>query len=127
MRFKTISIYLVVLITLSSVTARLFAANTDIAPSYGFDLSIVPDHEVANAYQANLIIRDLASTNIVAAPSIRFRSGQPAQAKSSESNGINFEFSIAINENGSSVEYNAAVLHANTVVSRSQGKISLKN
>lgn len=95
-------------------------------PAYGFDLSIVPDEQVADAYLANLVITELSSKTIVASPSIRFRAGEPAQTTSQEGSDVDFQFSVAVNKSASAAEYDITLLHANSIVSRSQGKISLK-
>src|SRR5262245_10423266 len=98
------------------------------AASYGFDVSIFPDQEIANFYQAKLVIKELASDKVIAEPTIRLRSAEQGTTSTTgeTDNGINFQFSVGVNEKDGTAEYDASVLHAKTVVSRSKGKISFK-
>ena len=124
MKFKLLSVI--------SIAGFLFSGNFFVGdgtstPSYGFDVSIVPDQQVSDAYQAKLVVKELDSNTVVAAPTIRFRAGQTANTTTAgETNGVNFQFSVAVNEKSGVAEYDAAVLQAKTIVSRSQGKISLR-
>jgi hypothetical protein len=96
--------------------------------NYGFDVSISPDSVKPGVFQAKFVISELASGKVVAAPTIRFRTGESAEATAGVSNdGVNFKFSVSVDEKGSLAEYTAAVLESTTVVSRSQAKISLRN
>ena len=107
----------------------LFTVGADTpAPSYGFDVSIFPDQEIANVYQAKLVIKELTSDKVIAEPTIRLRSAQQGTTSTTgeTDNGINFQFSVGVNEKDGTAEYDASVLHAKTVVSRSKGKISFK-
>lgn len=127
MRIQIVIVALAILIApLLSVPASFTNAGTA-SPSYGFDLSIAPDQDIANAYQAKLVITELASKKIIAAPVIRFRAGEPAQTTSQGSDDVDFQFSVAVNKTASAAEYEITLLRANTIVSHSQGKISLKS
>lgn len=109
--------------------ASLFTIYADTpTASYGFDVSIFPDEEIANVYQAKLVIKELASDKVVAEPTIRFRSAEQGTTSTTgeTENGINFQFSVGVNEKDGKAEYDASVLQAKKVVSRSQGKISLR-
>lgn len=120
------------LLSVISIVGFLFLGNFFVGagtstPSYGFDVSIVPDQQISDAYQAKLVVRELDSNMVVAAPTIRFRAGEPANTTTAGgANGVNFQFSVAVNEKDGTAEYDAAVLQANKIVSRSQGKISLR-
>jgi hypothetical protein len=114
------------------IPAFLFSATFSMSEgttkaSYGFDVSIVPDEQVSDVYQAKLVVKELDSNMVVSAPTIRFRAGERANTTTAgEANGVNFQFSVAVNEKSGVAEYDAAVLQAKTIVSRSQGKISLR-
>lgn len=103
--------------------------NAETVPSnYGFDVSISPEAATPGVFQAKFVISELASKKIVAAPTIRFRAGEPAQVTAGHpKDGVNFKFSVSIDKKGLMAEYNAVVLSSNTEISRSKAKISLGN
>ncbi|HET6266245.1 MAG TPA: hypothetical protein VFG11_00880, partial [Acidobacteriota bacterium] len=68
------------LVLLAGVLVAPKASTTAPVPqTYGFDVSIAPDTETIGAFTAILRIKELGSGKVVAQPSIRFRSGEPAQ------------------------------------------------
>ncbi|MCI0618438.1 hypothetical protein L0244_36125, partial [bacterium] len=96
--------------------------------NYGFDVSINPEATNPGVFQAKFVISELTSGKVVAAPTIRFRAGQPAETTAGDSkDGIHFKFSVSIDQKGSLAEYTAVVLNSNTEISRSQAKIALSN
>jgi hypothetical protein len=98
------------------------------ASNYGFDVSITPEVGKQGVFQAKFEISELGSGRIVASPTIRFRAGDPAEATSGDpKHGVNFKFSVSVDEKTSVAEYSAVVLESNTEISRSQAKISLSN
>ncbi|MCI0442563.1 hypothetical protein L0152_05010 [bacterium] len=103
--------------------------NAETVPSnYGFDVSINPEATNPGVFQAKLVISELASGKVVAAPTIRFRAGQAAETTVGETkDGINFKFLVSVDQKGSVAEYTAVVLDSTTEVSRSQAKITLGN
>ena len=105
-----------------------FTKAETIPSNYGFDVSINPETAKPGIFQAKLVISELTSGKVVAAPTIRFRAGQSAEATAGDpKDGVNFKFSVSVDANGSVAEYTAIVLNSNTEISRSQAKISLNN
>lgn len=126
MRFKILSIVsVIVLAVLFSWTNSSMSASNP-SPSYGFDVSIVPDQQAPGVYVAQLQVSEVASARVIAAPAIRFRAGEPSTTTTA-GDGMNFRFSVSVTQSGDAAEYDASVLNGKTVVSSSHGKISLKN
>lgn len=126
MRFKILSIVSFVVLTILFSWANSSMSASNPSPSYGFDVSIVPDQQVPGAYVAQLKVSELDSARVVAAPAIRFRAGEPSTT-TTEGEGMNFRFSVSVTQSGDAAEYDASVLNGKTVVSSSHGKISLRN
>jgi hypothetical protein len=127
MRLKLFSIVSLIIVVVVLCIANISMSAGTTSPSYSFDLSIVPAQQASDAYQAKLLIRELASNKVVAAPTVLFRAGEGANTTAGQgSDDTNFQFSVAVSKSGETAEYDASVLYAKTVVSRSQGKISLK-
>jgi hypothetical protein len=118
---------ILILIVISAFCFSYMNASS-VSSNYGFDVSITPDVAKQGVFQAKLVISELTSGKIVAAPTIRFRQGQPAEVTAVDiKDGVNFKFSVSVDETGSVAEYSAAVLQSNTEISRSQAKISFGN
>lgn len=95
------------------------------AKNYGFDVSIIPEQNNAGVYQAKFSVTDLATTNVVVAPTLRFRAGESASTSAVGESGVSFEFSVSINEAASTAEYQVKVKDGASVVSSSLAKIAL--
>jgi hypothetical protein len=96
--------------------------------TYGFDVSIAPDTETIGAFTAILRVKELGSGKIVAQPTIRFRSGEPAQTTATEgADGINFRFSVAVEKDNPVAQYSAEVYRGDDAISMSRAKIALSN
>src|SRR5262245_5739920 len=119
---------MILLLIVASAFYFSFINAATVPSNYGFDVSITPESANQGIFQAKLVISELSSGKIVAAPTIRFRAGQPAETTAGQTkDGINFKFSVSVDEKGSVAEYSAAVLQSTTEISRSQAKISLSN
>ena len=128
MFFRALVITVFILVSVSLLVSY-GATNAGTAPSnYGFDVSIYPDSAKEGVFQAKLIISQLATGKIIAAPTVRFQTGQAAETNSEQSqDGVNFKFVVSVDEKGTVAEYSAVVLHSTTEVARSQAKVSLTN
>jgi hypothetical protein len=121
----------ILILTVIITSAFLFSysfINAETAPAnYGFDVAINPDAAQSGVFQAKFVISELSSGKVVASPTIRFRAGESADATAGTGNGVNFKFSVSVDEKGSVAEYSAAVLDSTTEISHSQARILLKN
>lgn len=125
MKFRNILIF--VLVSVPVIFTYGFTKAENNQPNYGFNVSIQPDSNKTGVFQGKLVISEIPSGKIVAQPTIRFKAGQSAEATSGKTkNGVNFKFSVLVDEKGSVAEYDAAVLDSTSEISRSQAKISLK-
>ena len=118
-----------ILIVVSMFLVSYSFMNAETTPStYGFDVSINPEAATPGVFQAKFVVSELSSGKVVAAPTIRFRAGEAAESTAGDAkNGVNFKFSVSVDEKGSVAEYSAVVLNSNTEISRTQAKISLSN
>ncbi|HEY7161391.1 MAG TPA: hypothetical protein VH815_09025 [Acidobacteriota bacterium] len=99
-----------------------------IPSNYGFDVAINPEEAQPGIFHAKFVVSELVSGKVVAAPTIRFRAGESAEATAGDAkDGVNFKFSVSVDAKGSLAEYTAVVLNSNTEISRSQAKITLSN
>jgi hypothetical protein len=127
MKLNKLMLLLVILGSAFFASYSLMNAAT-VPSNYGFDVSINPETATPGVFQAKLVISEVVSGKVVAAPTIRFRAGESAETTAGDTNnGINFKFSVSVDEKGSVAEYKAVVLNSNTEISRSQAKISLRN
>lgn len=127
MKLNKLMLLLVILVSVFFTSYSLMSAAV-IPSNYGFDVSINPEAATPGVFQAKLVVSELGSGKVVAAPTIRFRTGESAESTAGDpSNGLNFKFSVSVDEKGSAAEYKAIVLNSNTEISRSQAKISLSN
>jgi hypothetical protein len=125
MKLTKAILLLIVLGLTFSASYSLMNAET-VSSNYGFDVSINPETTNPGVFQAKLVISELSSGKVVAAPMIRFRSGQAAETTAGETKvGVNFKFSVSVDEKGTVAEYRAAVYNSNTEIARSEAKISL--
>jgi hypothetical protein len=126
---KSTKAFVLLLILASTFLASYSFMNAETTHSnYGFDVSINPEAAKPGVFQAKFVVSELGSGKVVAAPTIRFRAGQSAEATAGDpKDGVNFKFSVSVDANGSVAEYTAIVLNSNTEISRSQAKISLNN
>lgn len=117
---------LLIVLALTFFTSYSLMNAATVSSNYGFDVSINPEATNPGIFQAKLVISELASGKVVAAPMIRFRAGESAETKAGDAkDGVNFKFSVSVDKKGSVAEYTAVVLDSNTEISRSQAKISL--
>jgi hypothetical protein len=125
MRFKEFSFTFMILLVLAFGVPNVPAQTSPAA--YDWDLSIVPDAQLANAFLAKLVVKEIGSNKVLVSPSLRFRAGEPVEATSGENeNGIAFQFSIAVSPDASTAHYQGTLTHAKTVISRIQATISLR-
>jgi hypothetical protein len=124
----TKSILLLIILALAFFTSYSLMNAETVPSNYGFDVSINPEVTNPGVFHAKFVISELTSGKVVAAPTIRFRAGQPAETTAGNSkDGIHFKFSVSIDQKGSFAEYTAVVFNSNTEISRSQAKIALGN
>jgi hypothetical protein len=124
----TKSILLLIILALAFFTSYSLMNAETVPSNYGFDVSINPEVTNPGVFQAKFVISEITSGKVVAAPTIRFRAGQPAETTAGDSkDGIHFKFSVSIDQQGSLAEYTAVVFNSNTEISRSQAKIALGN
>lgn len=127
MKLNKLMLLLIILVSAFFTSYSLMSAAV-VPSNYGFDVSINPETANPGIFQAKFVVSELVSGKVVAAPTIRFRTGESAESTAGDaSNGLNFKFSVSVDEKGSAAEYKAIVLNSNTEISRSQAKISLSN
>ena len=95
----TKAILLPIILVLTFFTSYSFMNAETVPSNYGFDVSINPEVTNPGVFRAKLVISELASGKAVAAPTIRFRAGQPAETTTGDTkDGINFKFSVSVDE-----------------------------
>jgi hypothetical protein len=127
MRFKEFCIASMIFLALALAVPNVFISAQTSSAAYDWNLLIVPDAKLANAFFAKLVVKEIGSNKVLVAPSLRFRAGEPVEATSGENeNGIAFQFSVAVSPDGSTAHYKGTLTHANNVISSTQASISLR-
>jgi hypothetical protein len=126
MRLKVASMIIFSALVLCVIGFNGFINASTNPPGYGFNVSITPEQNSQGIFTAKFTVTNLNSSAVVAAPTIRFRAGEPAESTSvSTEGGTSFSFSVSVDDKASIAEYEVKVLEGASIISRSQASISL--
>lgn len=93
-------------------------------PILSIDFSLEPT-EKAGTYQASVLISDAASGEVLSAPRLTFRAGDPATASTRMPSGDLVEFEVTVSGDGSEASYSARLVRDEKQLNLQKGKIRL--
>lgn len=94
-------------------------------PGIGVELSLSPSEEHAEAYECAAVIRDVASGEVLSAPTIVFLRGEEATAESGLPDARKVRFTVFVADDGSVARYSAEVVDGERVVVAQRATIEL--
>lgn len=102
------------------------AAEEAARAAYGVEIEIAPDAEQADAYQATVVVTDLATEEVLAAPRLRFLGGPEGRGRmrSGVFGGRSVSVEVEVDEAGETAICRTEIRHGERLVSAHRVRVS---
>ena len=115
----------VVAVVLFVLAPLALVAQQAASPALGTEIVVEPDPSGDDLYLCRMVLRDLDSDEVLSAPTVRFRAGEPASVSSQLPSGAVFELEVEVDAAGETGRWSSEVRLDQRVVSRQSGSLRL--
>ena len=124
MRVSSTSQRLIIAPMIVAAMVALACSQSDSPRRYGLELTVTPAAADASAFETKVVVRDLASGDVVLQPRILSRAGEPATIEAKDrASGLDYTISVEVGEGGGAATYSAEIRDAAGVVARQDGRL----
>ena len=94
---------------------------------FSTDIEVSPDGEAEGLWRCLVVVTDLASGEVLVAPSIVFPAGDPAEVQSRLGDGTEFQFEVRVEEGGSGAAWSSEIRRESQVLNTQKGTVRLSS